>query len=329
MCSLNCRVKQKPAVSVIIPVYHVEPYIEKCLNSVLSQSYTDYEAIMVNDGGSEQERNVCLSFQNRDNRFILIDMENGGLSAARNTGIDNARGDILVFLDSDDYLENDYLEKALLAFEDNDADIVQFDCYLTDANNTYRTVVKSEVEYGKRSAKEMILAVASGKMSPNIWMRVYKRELFKDICFPEGEYWEDVAVLHELLYKAQNIVYVDYAGYYYLQRNDSITKATPLNGYRWRFIQYRKRYEFVRDHYPNEAHLTVPNLMGAAIGYGKWCTLTKNQKAYVEMVSWIISEDISTNNCSLKRIIIWNTMLKWEWLFRVLVVISEKYKSVT
>ncbi len=151
-----------PLISVIVPVYNVEKYLNKCLESVYGQSYGNYEVLMVWDSGTKRERDMCLIWQQKDARFRLIERENGGLSAARNTALDCCIGDIIVFLDSDDYMKPDCLERTATEMAGNDCGIVQFDLMLTDETESYIKPISFQTAYGVHPAKEMILDLAEG-----------------------------------------------------------------------------------------------------------------------------------------------------------------------
>ena len=315
--------KNAPLVSIIIPVFNVEPYIAKCLHSVYDQTYLNYEVIIILDGGTAEERIICQTFCERDDRFILVDQENKGLSGARNTGLEKARGDYIIFLDSDDYLELDYLQKAVDTFSKTDADVVQFDFNISDTKGTYRKLITSEIDYGYHDADSMIFALAGGKMWPNIWARAYRRSLFDDIRFPEGEYWEDVAILHELFYKAKRIYYCNFSGYVYIQREDSITKITPLNSWKWRFIQYKKRYEFIRRHYNLDMHIFDRQMAGPAIDYGKWCVLTGNHSCFKNMRKWVKEQTLRLSALSHKQVLTMILLMHAPVLFCLVVYVMN------
>ena len=318
----------EPLISIIIPVYHVEPYIEKCLNSVLTQSYSNYEAIIVNDGGTSIERDICRAYCDKDPRFLLIDTENRGISSTRNTGLDRAHGKIIVFLDSDDYLLQNHLMSIVSTFSETSADIVQFDFYVTDESGSYTLRINSDISYGLHSSKEMILSLATGKMWPNLWARAFRVSVFEDIRFPDGELWEDAAILHELFFKAENVYYINQANYYYLQRSTGITKCDPLNPSRWRFIQYRKRYDFISSKYPESVHNADISLIRTGIGYGKWCVLTHRVKEYDEMRAWFLSKQMYTKGLPvLLKAAFW-ILIHCKPVFPVLVKVYELFKRM-
>ena len=200
----------EPLISIIIPVYHVEPYIEKCLNSVLTQSYSNYEAIIVNDGGTSIERDICRAYCDKDPRFLLIDTENRGISSTRNTGLDSAHGEIIVFLDSDDHILQNHLMSIVSAFSETSADIVQFDFYVTDESGSYTLRINSDISYGLHSSKEMILSLATGKMWPNLWARAFRVSVFEDIRLDTNQKKVSHILQHLVLQDKMALYYINY-----------------------------------------------------------------------------------------------------------------------
>ena len=317
-------IQNGPLISVIVPVYHMEKYLDKCLESILRQTYGNYEVLMVWDGGTERERDMCRAWQQKDPRLRLIEIETADVSTARNTALDHVSGDIIVFLDSDDYVKADWMERTVAELEGCSCGIVQFEVMLTDETESYVSTVSFQPAYGVHTAKEMILDLAEGKLWPVICARAYRREVFEHIRFPEGEYWEDVGVAHELLYKAETIKYVQYAGYYYVRRADSTTQRSFLNGYHWRYIQYRKRYMFIREHYPEEIHMADKAMIGACMQYGIWCVSVHDTGAYKEMQAWAKEQHMRTDQCPLTWKIMFAVLLHAAGLYRLLAALWLK-----
>jgi glycosyltransferase involved in cell wall biosynthesis len=214
-------------ISIIVPVYNVEKYLEKCISSILEQSFTDYELVLVDDGSKDNSGKICDGYKGRDFRIKVIHQENSGLSAARNTGIDIFKGEYITFIDSDDFIHPNMLEILYNNILESKADTSICDYHLVyedkeiakefgDNNITLYTNIEGVEKIVKKSKASMI--VACGKL--------YKRNLFSDIRYPALKYHEDEFVTYKLLYKSTKIVVTDAKLYYYLQRSNSITGST-------------------------------------------------------------------------------------------------------
>lgn len=211
-------------VTVVIPVYNVENYISKCLDSIISQTYKNLEIIVVNDGTKDGSLKICEEFAKKDARIRVITQENGGLSAARNTGIKNATGKYICFVDSDDYVDKDYVYQMLKAINKEDADICSCDFWYVDENgNKWERKQKVGKVY---SSSEAIVDVLLNTQDTEVmaWNKLYKLSLFKDnnIFFPKGKLHEDNFTTYKLYYYSKKVVLISDRLYYYLQRNNSI-----------------------------------------------------------------------------------------------------------
>lgn len=262
---------REPTVSVIVPVYHVEPYLRTCLDSILTQTFADFELILVNDGGSAEETEICEEYAENDARIVYLYQENRGVSAARNAGLNLARGEWIVFVDSDDWLEPDALERLCKAAGQDDADMVFFDTIVEGDGYSWHD--KSHYPEGTYSADEMLMALADTSVAPYACTKAGKRRLYEGVRFPEGERWEDAGTMHIPVSRCERIRILPEGLYHYRQRKDSFTKQAAGDGdvYRWRFIQYRKRYDFLRDRLPEAADACVPGLIRCGVRY--YCRL--------------------------------------------------------
>ena len=220
-------------ISVIVPVYKVERYLQRCLNSILCQTYTDLEIILIDDGSPDQCGEICDIFANKDKRIRTVHKINGGLSEARNTGLDIATGKYIVFVDSDDYIESNMIEKLYLAFTDYDADMSICNFKMVDenghllANKEHSIILSNEVITGN----EALLRLATpGNVSYVVaWNKMYSKVLFNDVRFPQGKIHEDEFVSHHLLGKCRKVACITDVGYNYVQRGGSIMATENLN----------------------------------------------------------------------------------------------------
>lgn len=232
-----------PKLSIIVPVYKVEQYIHKCVDSILNQSFTDFELILVDDGSPDNCGKICDEYVQKDERVRVIHKENGGLSDARNAGIEIATGDIISFIDSDDYIEVTMYEEMIKYMDDNNLDIVCADTYQVKEENR-----KCKLRYleNKIFTKDRaIYEILSGAMDNSACNKIYKKTIMKDVRYPVGRAYEDVATTYKYIYNSDKIGYIAKPYYNYLKRKGSIV-STGFNSKSRNdcFIGYLERLRF-------------------------------------------------------------------------------------
>lgn len=212
-------------ISVIIPVYNIEDYVEKCVNSVISQTYTNVEIILVDDGSTDQSGEICDRIAQTDKRITVFHKKNGGLSDARNYGLEHADGEWVGFVDGDDYIHPQMYEILYWMAEryHTDAAACQFerDPKPEDENRVYNNF--NDLSVHTFSAEEAI--EDPFRVLVTAWNKIYKREVFSTIRFPVGRLHEDEFVFHELMWKSGRISVVDKGLYYYIVRDSSIMET--------------------------------------------------------------------------------------------------------
>ncbi|MBD7913312.1 glycosyltransferase family 2 protein [Clostridium cibarium] len=209
-------------ISIIIPVYKVEEYLRRCINSVLKQTYKNLEVILVDDGSPDRSGEICDEFAALDNRIKVIHKKNGGLSDARNAGIDICEGEYIAFIDSDDWVHDKYIENLYKLLKKTNSDISVCNFIKTAKDKVDIYISNEEIyEYTKIEALEQFvdkfyvqMVIACGKL--------YKRNLFREIRFPVGRLHEDEFITYKVIFKAKKIVLTTAQLYYYWQREDSI-----------------------------------------------------------------------------------------------------------
>ncbi len=218
-------VLKNPKISVVVPTYNVELYLEKCLNSVKKQTFTDFEVLIVNDESTDSSLTIAREFAKVDKRFSVISQKNKGLGGARNTGIMNAKGDFLFLLDSDDYIKENTFEELYHYAMDNDLDIIVFNYDKVDEND--KKLASPKFGEGVFSKEEAFGKILSLKTSPQAWNKFYKRNLFLDnsISYPEKFLHEDLPVTYKLFWNAEKVGYLNKSYYYWLVRGGSITQS--------------------------------------------------------------------------------------------------------
>ena len=218
---------EKDLISVIVPVYNVEKYLEKCVNSIINQTYKNLEIILVDDGATDNSGKMCDEFAKKDSRIKVIHKENGGSADARNSGLDKVTGKYILFVDSDDCLNKKMIEILHNEIIKESRDIVLCE---------YEKVNENDIEFEKEietykilnHTKESIfeLYYGMGHKHEKVvvpWGKLYKKELFDGIRYPKGRKGEDELTLYKVFYKANNIVEINAKLYYYLQREGSLS----------------------------------------------------------------------------------------------------------
>lgn len=212
-------------LSVIVPVYNSERFLDLCLTSILNQSYVNFEVILVNDGSTDDSENICLKFCNLDSRFKYFKKENAGASSARNFGLDHCQGDYISFIDSDDYIELDMFDKMINAMMKFDCDIVICGRY-KDYDKKIKKVNCSNHIKQYSVNKSICNMMANMKMDFSPCDKLYRRNLWKDIYFPIGVTGEDMLVLPKVFEKAKKIIHIGLPLYHYRYNSNSVTTSS-------------------------------------------------------------------------------------------------------
>ena len=217
-----------PKATVVVPVYNVEKYLEKCVDSILAQTEPDFELLLVDDGSTDGSGRLCDKLAEKDGRVRVIHQKNQGLGGARNTGIQQAQGDWLLLVDSDDWIEPQTLEKTMEAGLREEADLVMFAFRTVDEQGrelgVFREDMPKERGIGLQEHKEALLT------APCAWNKLYRRNFFQGtgLAYPPRVWYEDLRTSPKLMAKAGRMVFLDEVGYNYLQRQGSIMKSANL-----------------------------------------------------------------------------------------------------
>ena len=213
--------EKAPLLSIIVPVYKVENYLPKCIDSILAQTFTDFELILVDDGSPDDCPALCDAAAEKDARVRVIHQKNGGLSAARNAGLDAARGAWIGFVDSDDYIAPEMYEVLYQAVQSTGADLALCDYAEVDEAGKPCPPMHVSLSEGELTGQKL-LKRASGLMVQLAWNKLYRRAIFTQLRYPEGKLNEDLFLIPEVCLQIQKAVVVPKALYYYVQRGGSI-----------------------------------------------------------------------------------------------------------
>lgn len=259
-------------IAVIVPLYNVEEYLPRCIDSILNQSFSDFRLILINDGSTDRSGDICDEYKEKDNRIKVIHQENMGISMARNNGIENVKEDYVTFVDSDDYIHRDMLKilyRTLNKYK-GDISVCQFELSYEDIRIEDEELENHSITKNNRQAVDMIVGESNVNMIVP-WGKLYKRRLFENIKYPEGKYHEDEFVTYKLIYKAKKVVINTEELYYYTQRKQSITGSTYNSKRLVKLEALKEAIDFFKDHDEKEleSRARLRYLMNIQIGYYK------------------------------------------------------------
>lgn len=239
-----------PTISIIVPVYKVEKYLSRCIDSILAQTYTNIEIILVDDGSPDNCDKICDEYAKKDNRIKVIHKNNGGLSDARNAGLEIASGDYIGFVDSDDYIKEDMYQKLLKACIDNNAQLSICGRYDVFENEIIPSFSFSGFKiWNSKEAIENLLTW--NNLDSSACDKLFNKQLFKKLRFPVGKYNEDIFVMTNILHEVNKIVHIGESMYYYCHRPNSITTEIFSEKKMDLLDASQKVLDFVIDKYPS------------------------------------------------------------------------------
>lgn len=222
--SLDKIYESNNLVSIIVPVYNVENYLEECLDSILSQTYKNYELILINDGSTDSSRAIIDRYK-KDSRIIIIDQKNMGLSEARNRGIQAASGEFITFIDSDDWISAEYLENMVFCMLKENADIVSMNyCVIRQKKSNEK---KRRYEVFEKNCADSLFGFKDNNYA---WGKLIHSSILKsyNISFPAGMHYEDIGTMYKIYDHCKKIVLSDKGMYFYRERENSITSRRTV-----------------------------------------------------------------------------------------------------
>ena len=242
-----------PLVSVIVPVYNVEKYLRRCIDSIINQSYSNLEIILVDDGSTDRCPLICDEYAAKDNRIRVIHKKNGGLSSARNAAMDIMCGEYVVFVDSDDYVPYNMIDKFIDSSLRNCVDVVVAD-YTIVGNYHKKTKVKAIEKDYCATGIDIAKAIIRDEYPKNFaWGKLYKSYLFDDMRFPEGRLYEDVPTIYKVVAKSSFVYCLSESLYFYeMGRPNNITSeltsTKAISSYKDGMINCVERLRFIEQH---------------------------------------------------------------------------------
>lgn len=300
-------------ISVIVPVYKVEPYLDKCISSIANQTYTNMEIILVDDGSPDNCPAMCDAWAEKDSRIRVIHKTNGGLSDARNAAMAVATGELMAFVDSDDWIASDMYEHLYQRLTEDNSDIAACGVQMVWENGASSRMLTREGSRVLNQEEAMRAIIEESWLKQPVWYKLYKTELVRDILFPKGKYHEDVFWSYQAVGRAKKVSVSDHIGYYYLQRGGSIMGE----GYslkRLDAIEAKvQRHAYIKENFPMLENLSAKDLWFTCIYQGQMAlrTLDKAEAekilAYFENVMEM--HPFKMKECSAKEKL-WINMVK-------------------
>ncbi|MEH7025294.1 glycosyltransferase family 2 protein [Bacillus wiedmannii] len=209
-----------PKISIIVPVYKVEQYIHKCIDSILKQTFKEFELILIDDGSPDSCGEICDGYATQDSRIKVIHKENGGLSSARNAGLEIAQGDYIGFVDSDDWIEVDMYELLYSMCVEQECDIA---ICSSEIHYNDKTVISSSQPFVIHDRYSAMRAMLEGDLYDEVvWTKLFKRQLLEGIKFPVGMSYEDTAFTYKVIHKCNKVCFIGEPKYHYIKRDNSM-----------------------------------------------------------------------------------------------------------
>lgn len=243
--------KNDSLISVIIPVYKVEKYLGQCVDSILNQTYTNLEVLLVDDGSPDDCPRLCDEYAAKDKRVRVIHKENGGLASARNVGLDKANGHFVSFIDSDDWIEQRTYEKIMRIHEETSAEIIMFDIIQTDGAMFFDRFNYTQETGCVVNSDDIVKKILLDKIGSEVVKAVYDIKCWDGIRFPFGRLYEDIPTTYHVYEMANKVSFVNEALYKYRVNKSSISYTpNPVKPYHF-FLGYKDHFDYALDHYPD------------------------------------------------------------------------------
>ena len=291
---------QKPNISVVVPIYNVEPYLRRCVDSLLGQTYRDFELILVDDGSPDDCGRICDEYAAHDSRVQVVHKPNGGLSDARNAGLAIARSEYIAFVDSDDWVAEDYLARLLDTLMETGADICECEALRTTGDENYSPVEQSTpAVFDTVSALEQL--IHDGVFHQHVWNKLYRKEVIADILFPKGKTNEDEFWTYQVFGNAKTVTKIPDILYFYFQRPGSIMGETYSLKRLDALEAKLQRQKYISAKFPQLSLQAKLNLFGSCIYAGQMSMIHlsgEQRSAAKEIITSIVRQcGISFQEC--------------------------------
>jgi len=297
---------KQPLLSIIVTCYNLEQYIEKCVSSIVGQTYSNLEILLIDDGSTDATGIRCDEWAEKDQRIRVIHKKNEGLAYARKTGVENATAEYLTFVDVDDWIDRNMYADMMSALVATDSDIAQCGVYLVYEDGRLE---RRDNEHEKGAfeivgrIEGVLLILKDQKWRPWMWNKIFKKDLFESIEFPKGRsYGEDYISLF-LFHRASQSVYLHDEYYYYFQRNNSITNPQGIAGHLRNLSEfsdtYFDRYSFVKQHPEYYSEMPYVKYMTLCVGLNLLRNIIERPKYFTD--NYFITKSAQLRSISLRR----------------------------
>lgn len=287
-------------ISVIVPIYNVEKYLNRCIKSIVNQTFKNLEIILVDDGSSDKSPEICDEWAKKDKRIKVFHKKNGGLSDARNVGLKAAFGKYIGFVDSDDWIADKMYEKLLQSINETHSQIAACSVEMIWENTKKRKMLTPQINCVMEREEAQKALLEETILKQPVWYKLYEKSVLKDIWFEKGKLYEDDYWSYQVVHNAHKVSVIDYIGYFYMQHKDSIMGS----GYRFKCLDvieaYCNRYLFFEFFEPNLMDTALITLWEKCIYHGTMsCIYLKGKQkemalSYLESV--LKKYPISNNN---------------------------------
>lgn len=300
-------------ISVIVPVYKVEPYLDKCVSSIVNQTYKNLEIILVDDGSPDNCPAMCDAWAEKDSRIRVMHKTNGGLSDARNAGMAVATGELMAFVDSDDWIVPDMYECLYQRLTEDNSDIAACGVQMVWEDKTPSRTLTREGSCVLNQEEAMRAIIEESWLKQPVWYKLYKTALVRDILFPKGKCHEDVFWSYQAVGSAKKVSVSDHVGYYYLQRGGSIMGA----GYSLKRLDAVEakvqRCAYIQERFPALSPLAIKDLWFTCIYQGQLALRALNKAEAEKILTYfknlVEMHPFQMEGCSLKERL-WLNMAK-------------------
>lgn len=314
-----------PDISVIVPVYKVEPYIRQCLDSLIHQTKKEIEIILIDDGSPDNCGKICDEYAKSDDRIKVIHQENKGISATRNIGIDNAAADYIMFTDSDDWVTPNFCARAYQLITENEADVVLFNYFKVKEDKLMpRRIPDIKEGFKTMLEAQKLLFSPSGCYC---WDKIFRKELFTNIRFPEGRVYEDLAVTCQIVFQAKKIWYTGDQLYYYRTRKGSIVITRNLKNRNDAYEAYMDRVHAL-EAYPETREMAAQQLDIVSLLYCIWHKKDPGDTRYIDAENQLMSiKGKIPSYFSKERKVLLFLFWHCRWLFNLLCILIGRRVS--
>lgn len=327
MSNMSCK------VSIIVPIYKVEKYLDKCIQSIINQTLEDFEVILVDDGSPDNCGKIADKYAKKHNNISVIHKKNGGLSSARNAGLKKAEGEYIAFIDSDDYIEKDMMEYLYKNAKKCNSDIAACGYSVIWPNGEIEKITKDVGDVVYTKAEALDIHLFSGYIDDVSWNKLYKRELFESIRFAEGKLYEDMIIMPLLLSQCEKVSLHSDSKYYYCKRNDSIGGAAFNEKTLSLSTAADDNYNYCKRECPSIKNIIVAKIQWHIVVLNKMILAKQVDHKYVKQIKREIRKNIFyILGCRyinyIRKIQLLMVLFSF-WLYRIMYpkVIAKKYRS--